>query len=273
MRRVRAVVVLPSLWCYESACHRSFAQSLLRFLGFIFCGTAVAQAFGGILVILVLKNYGFLFQESYLSLPGWLALATALILLPTGVLAISASVKCSRNQQGTLMYLLLLLLCLEVSSAALACSYCVKTSSQLEGAMGYLVHQHNWTCSQDPGNEAVDMIQRKLQCCGVHNYTDWLKSSSSSWYYPRCVPESCCKEKHSHCRGDLDHMEQLSEEGCLKKLEDQLCFAMLYIFWCCTMLSILELLAGVSNGILMRHQPFYELNILDSYTFLQDYRY
>ncbi|NXI12371.1 TSN3 protein, partial [Irena cyanogastra] len=240
---------------------RSFARSLLRFLGFIFWSTAVAQAFGGVSVILLFKNYRYLFQESYLSLPGWLALATAFTLIPTGVLAVSISVKCSRNQQGTLMYLLLLLLCLEVSSAALACSYCVRTASQLESAMDYLVHQHNWTCSQDPGNSAVDVIQRRLRCCGVHNYTDWLKTSSS-WYHPACVPESCCKEVQSHCRGDLGHVEQLSEEGCLKKLENQVCFAMLYIFWCCTVLSILELLAGVSNGILMKQQPFHELHIL-----------
>ncbi|NXS32543.1 TSN3 protein, partial [Pomatostomus ruficeps] len=179
-----------------------------------------------------------------------------------GVLAISISVRCSRNQQGTLMYLLLLLLCLEMSSAALARSYSTRTASQLESAMGYLVDQHNWTCSQDPGSSVVDVMQRKLRCCGVHNYTDWLKASSSSWNLPACVPESCCKEMHSQCRGDLGHVEQLSEEGCLKKLEDQLCFAMLYVFWCCIMLSIFELLAGVSNGILMRHQPFHDLRIL-----------
>ncbi|NXO67665.1 TSN3 protein, partial [Phainopepla nitens] len=239
---------------------RSFAQSLLRFLGFIFWGTVAAQVFGGVSVIWMFNDYRYLFQESYLSLPGWLALATALILLPTGVLAVSISVKCSRSQQGTLMYLLLLLLCLEMSSAALACFYSVRTASELESTMGDLVHQHNWTCSQDPGNSAVDVIQTKLQCCGVHNYTDWLKVSS--WYHPGCVPESCCKEKHSHCRRDLGHVKQLSEEGCLKKLEDQLCFVMMYIFWCCIVLSTLELLAGVSNGILMRQQPFHELHIL-----------
>ncbi|NXE97645.1 TSN3 protein, partial [Menura novaehollandiae] len=241
---------------------RSFAQSLLRFLGFIFWGSAAVQAFGGVLVILMFKNYRYLFQEPYLSLPGWLALAVALILLPTGVLAVSISVKCSRNQQGTLMYLLLLLLCLEMSSAALACFYRIRTVSQLESAMGYLVYQHNWTCSQDPGSSAVDAMQRRLQCCGVHNYTDWLKTSASSWHLPACVPESCCKEKHSHCGGDLGHLEQLSQEGCLKKMGDKLCFAMLYMFWCCTALSILELLAGVSNGILMRHQPFHDLHFL-----------
>ncbi|XP_064592320.1 tetraspanin-3-like [Zonotrichia leucophrys gambelii] len=271
MRRVMAVMALASLWCHQDAYRRSFAQSVLRFLGFIFWGAAVAHMFGGVAVILIFKNYRYLFQEAYLSLPGWLALVTALILLPTGVLAVSISVKSSCNQQGTLMYLLLLLLCLEMSSVALARSYCVRTASPLESAISYLVHQHNWTCSQDPGSSAVDEIQRKLHCCGVHNYTDWLKASSL--HHPTCVPESCCKEKHSLCRGDLGHVEQLSEEGCLKKLEDQLCFSMLYIFWSCIVLSILEILAAVSNCILMRRQPFRELSMLDSYVFSQYYMY
>ncbi|NXU94809.1 TSN3 protein, partial [Xiphorhynchus elegans] len=241
---------------------RSSAQSLLRFLGFVFLGTAAAQALGGVLVILMFKNYSYLFQESYLSLPGWLAIAAALILLPTGVMASSTSIKSSRCQQGTLMYLLLLLLCLEVSSAVLASVYSLRTASQLESTMGYLIYQHNVSCSQDPGSRAVDVMQRKLQCCGVHNYTDWLKATTTSWHLPAHVPESCCKEKYSRCRGHLSHLEQLSQEGCLKKLEDQLHFVMLYVFWCCTVLSILELLAGVSNGILMRHQPFYDFLIL-----------
>ncbi|NXA14980.1 TSN3 protein, partial [Sapayoa aenigma] len=241
---------------------RSFAQSLLRFLGFVFWAVAVAQAFGGVLVILMFKNYGHVFQESYFSLPGWLTVAVALILLPTGVLAVSISTKSSRNQQGTLMYLLLLLLCLEVSSTVLAHVYFIRTASQLESTMGYLVHQHKWSCSEDPGSRAVDVMQRKLQCCGVYNYTDWLKATAASSHRPVCIPESCCKEKYSHCRVDLGHQEQLSQEGCLKKLEDQLRFVMLYAFWSCTVLTILELLAGVSNGILMRHQPFHDLQIL-----------
>ncbi|KFQ52030.1 Tetraspanin-3, partial [Pelecanus crispus] len=244
---------------------RPFARYLLRFLGFIFWGTAVALAFGGVFVILMYRNYRYLFQESFLSLPGWLAVAAALILLPTGVLAISISVKSSRYQQGALMYLLLVLLCLEMSLAVLAQFYFIGMASELKSTMGSLVYQYNGTHSQDPGNRAVDAIQRKLQCCGVQNYTDWLEATAASCHLPAekaRVPESCCKEEYSHCRGDLSHLEQLFQEGCLKKLEDRLHFVMLYMLWCCTVLSFLELLAGVSNGILMRHQPFHDRRIL-----------
>ncbi|KFP53968.1 Tetraspanin-3, partial [Cathartes aura] len=231
---------------------RPFARSLLRFLGFIFWGTAAALAFGGVFLILMYKNYRYFFWESFLALPGWLAVAAALILLPTGVLATSVSAKSSRYQQGALMYLLLILLWLEISSAVLAQFYSIRMASELKSTMGYLVYQYNGTHSQGPGSRPVDVVQRKLQC-------------SASWHLPAeeaRVPESCCKEKYSHCRGDLHHLEQLFQEGCLKKLEDQLHFVMLYVFWCCTVLSILELLAGVSNGILMRHQPFHDVRIL-----------
>ncbi|NWR37871.1 TSN3 protein, partial [Tachuris rubrigastra] len=241
---------------------RSSAQALLRFLGIVFWAIAAAHALGGVLVILMFKNYRYLFQESYLSLPGWLAIAAALILLPTGILAVSISIKSSRNKQGTFMYLLLLLLCIEMSSAVLAHVYSNRAASQLESAMGYLIYQQNGSCSPDPGSRAVDVMQRKLQCCGVRNYTDWLKARAASWHLTACVPTSCCKEKYSHCRGHLKHLEHLYQEGCLKKLGDQLWFVMLYVFWCCTVLSILELLAGVSNVILMRHQPFQDFRFL-----------
>ncbi|XP_014810272.1 PREDICTED: tetraspanin-3-like [Calidris pugnax] len=271
MRRIRAAVALSlaSLWLYEDSWLRPFARSLLWLLGFIFWGSAAALAFGGILVILMHENYGYLFPESFLVLPGWLAIVAALILLPAGVLAISISAKSSRYQQGALMYLLLLLLCLEMSSAILADFYTLRLASEMQSTMSYLVYQYNGTHSQGPGSEAVDVVQRQLQCCGVQNYTDWLKSTAASWHLlaeEARVPKSCCKEKYSHCRGDLSHLEQLFQEGCLKKLDDRLHVVMLYVFWCCTVIGILELLAGVSNGILMRYLPFHDFSFLDSST-------
>ncbi|NXN49577.1 TSN36 protein, partial [Rynchops niger] len=244
---------------------RVFARFLLLVLGFIFCIAAVALAFGGVLVILMYKNYGYSFLEPFLSLPGWLAVAAALILLPTGVLAVSVSAKSCRHQQGALMYLLLVLLCLEVSSAILAQFYTTRLASEMKSTMGYLVDQYNGTHSQGADRRAVDVIQRELQCCGIQNYKDWLKAPAASWHLrggKARVPESCCKEKYPHCRGDLVPLEQLFQEGCLKKLESLLHFVMPYVFWCCTVVGILELLAGVSNCILMKYQPFHDLGFL-----------
>ncbi|XP_035166440.1 LOW QUALITY PROTEIN: tetraspanin-3-like [Oxyura jamaicensis] len=268
MKRIRMVVL--SLWGYEDSWLRSFARSLLMVIGFLFLGCAVALAFGGFFVILLCKNYQHFFQETFLSLPGWLAVVAALVLLPTGILAVSISTKSSRYQQGAFMHLLLILLCLQVSSAVLAQLYSIRMATELKSTMGHLFYEYNGTHSQAPGSRAVDVVQKRLWCCGVQNYTDWLKTVSGSWHLlaeKARVPGSCCKEKYSVCRGELHHLEQLFQEGCLRKLEDRLHFAMLYLFCCCTVLLVLELLAGASNGILMRHQPFHNLRILDSSTF------
>ncbi|PKK24900.1 tetraspanin-3 [Columba livia] len=265
--RMRAVLLLSSLslWPYEDSWLKVCAQSLLRFLGFIFWGAAAALAFGGVVVILMYKNYGDLFQECLFSLPGWLAVAAALNLLPTGILTILISAKRSRYYQGALVYLLLVLFCLEMSSAVLVRFYSVRVASEMKSTMGYLVYQYSGTYSQ--GHDSpVDELQRKLQCCGVQNYTDWLQATVASWHLQAekpHVPESCCEVKYSHCRGDLGHLERIFQEGCLQKLEDWLHFVMFYMFSCCTVLSVLELLAGVSNDILMRHQSFHDHAILE----------
>lgn len=232
MEEVRAVVVLlqPSFfWRSEESWVRSFAKLVLSFLSFIFWGFAAALVFGGVYEIQMHRNYGYLFQESFLSLLGWLAVAMALILIPTGVLAVSTSTRSSRYQQGALMYLLLVLFCLEVSSAVLAQFYSIRMTSELKSTAGHLFYQHNGTYTQGPVSRAMDIEHRKIQCCGVQNCTDWLKTTSVSWHLlgrTACVPESCCKN-YSNCGSDLGHLEQLFQEGCLKMLKDQLHFVML----------------------------------------------
>ncbi|XP_071587782.1 tetraspanin-3-like [Heliangelus exortis] len=270
MRRIRVVVMVPpSLWCYSYPWLRPFAQSLLRFLGFIFSGSAALLAFGGIFVILMYMSYRCLFRESVLAVLGSLAVVVGLTLLPTGVLAISISAKSSHYKQGVLMYLVLVLLCLEISSGVMAQLYSVRMTSELKRTMGHLVSQYYGTHTQAPGNSPMDAIQRKLQCCGVQNYTDWLKATAASWHLlteKARVPKSCCKEIYSHCEGDLGHLEQLFREGCLKKVEGWLWVVVFCMFWCSIVLSVLGLLAGFCNGILMQILS-HRFQILDSFTF------
>ncbi|XP_021236761.1 tetraspanin-3-like [Numida meleagris] len=141
--------------------------------------------------------------------------------------------------------------------------------SELKSTMGQAFNQYNGTYSLAHGSRTVDMLQKKLQCCGLHNYTDWLKASAASWRLPSersRVPRSCCK-KYVDCEGDLSQLDQLFQEGCLRKLQDQLHYGMKFLFSCCVVLSVLEVLAGVSNGILMSHQPFYDFRFLESSVF------
>uniref|UniRef100_K7FJ60 Tetraspanin n=1 Tax=Pelodiscus sinensis TaxID=13735 RepID=K7FJ60_PELSI len=237
---------------------RPLARVLLALLGFMLWGAATALVFGGAFVILTYKNYKSFFEDYFLLVPGWLAIVSAFLLLPTGALAISIPARNSRYQQGTFMYLLIVLFCLEASSAVLAHVYSVSISSELDRTMGHLFQQYNGTYSHHPGSRAVDIIQRQLQCCGVHNYTDWRESAASQHISAGniCAPESCCKETYSHCTGNMRLSEQLFQEGCLRKLDSRLQFVMGYVFWCCVVVGCLEVLAAISNGTLMKQRPF-----------------
>ncbi|CAM5146492.1 unnamed protein product [Natator depressus] len=269
MKGVRYSASLQPLYCTMESWVRPLARVLLALLGLILWGAAAALVFGGAFVILTYKNYKSFFWDCFLLVPGWLAIVSAFLLLPTGALAICISTRNSRYQQGTFMYLLVVLLCLEASSAVLAHVYSDRMSSELNCTMGHLFHQYNGTYSQHPGSRAVDVIQRQLQCCGVHNYTDWAEAAASRHVHTGniCAPESCCKETYSDCTGDMHRSEQLFQEGCLRKLGYRLQFVMGYVFWCCVVVGCLEVLAAISTGILLKHRSFQDFRILDSATF------
>ncbi|XP_015705427.1 tetraspanin-3-like [Coturnix japonica] len=267
MWRVRSAR-LP-LWLYEDSRLRSFARLLLLFLGVIFLASAIVLIFSGCFVILFCKNYRYFFQEFFFPLPGWLAVVTALILIPTGILAILVFARNSCYHQGTLMYLLIVLLCLQVSLTVLTQFYSTWMAVELKSTMGQAFNQYNGTHSLARGSGTVDMLQEKLQCCGLRNYTDWLNASAAFWHFPSeksHVPRSCCK-KHEDCGSDLNQPDQLFQEGCLRKLQDQIHYRMSFLFFCCVVLSVLELLAGASNGILMSSVPLYDIGFLDSSVF------
>lgn len=52
----------------------------------------------------------------------------------------------------------------------------------------------------------------QLQCCGIHNYSDW---QYTHWYQEsknNSVPMSCCKSNIGSCTGSLTHPESLYQE-------------------------------------------------------------
>ncbi|XP_060093161.1 tetraspanin-3-like [Heteronotia binoei] len=259
----------PPLLCTTETRSRAFAKVLLTLLGFCLCGSAVAFLFGGAFVIITYKSYKAFFQNPFFPLPGCLALMTAFLLFPTGALAMLTPVKNSRGHQGTLMYLLVVLFCLESSSIMLTQLYSTQEASHLASRMSALFHQYNRTVPNSSSNEAVDAIQEQLQCCGINNYTDWCGPALPNHLQmdPLFAPKNCCKEAALDCADSVSQPEQLFEEGCLPKLEKRLRFVRRYMNWCCVVVGCLEMLTVISDGILMKQQSFQDFRILDSANF------
>ncbi|XP_062984803.1 tetraspanin-3-like [Elgaria multicarinata webbii] len=258
----------PSLSCVTEPWSRAFAKVGLTLLGFFLWGAAVALLFGGAFVILTYETYRPFFQNKFFLVPGWLAIGAALLLFPAGALAMCTPLKNSRHQQGALMYLLLVLLCLEASSAVMTQIYSARAGHQLKNSMGCFFLRYNQTVPSLCGMEAVNTIHKQLKCCGLYNYTDWMVPLPNHLPTGRAfAPETCCKETYLDCNGDVNQPEKLFNEGCLQKLEERLHFVMHYLAWCCLAVGCLEMLAAISNGILMKEQPFQDFRILDSAAF------
>ncbi|XP_077418760.1 tetraspanin-7-like isoform X1 [Vanacampus margaritifer] len=84
---------------------------------------------------------------------------------------------------------------------------------------------------------AVDDVQRKLQCCGVHNYTSWFASD----YFPTGgIPVSCCVT-FSDCK-EADLKNATLAAG---KVHKQGCYKLVTSF----IESNMGIIAGVTFGI------------------------
>nr|XP_056704940.1 tetraspanin-3-like [Euleptes europaea] len=259
----------PPSFCATETWSRAFAKVSLALLGFCLWGAALALLFGGAFVILTYKSYNVFFQNSCFVLPGSLALVTAFLLFLAGALAMFTPGKNSRHHQGMLMYLLVVLFCLEASSVVMTQIYSTQVAYQLTSSMRSLFQQYNKTVPNDPSNEAVDAIQLRLKCCGIYNYTDWhvLALPSHLQIGPVFAPKSCCKEAALDCPDNVIQPEKLFEEGCLQKLEKRLRFVRHYMNWSCVIGGCLEMLTVICNGMLMKQQPFQDFRILDSANF------
>ncbi|XP_026528044.1 tetraspanin-3-like [Notechis scutatus] len=232
---------------------RALPKVILTFIGLFLWGASLLLLFGGIFVLLTYKSYRVFFPNQFLILPGWLAILAAVLLFPAGLLAVSIPVRSSHYSQGILMYLLLVLFCLETSSVAMTQVYSAKACYQLKSSLDHIFHQYNWSFPHHCSTEMVDSIHKQLKCCGIYNYTDWTKGLPKYLHSGHIlVPKSCCKETFLDCNSDLNQSEKLFKEGCLMKLQKRLRFITQYMAWCCVLAICLEVLAAVSNGILMK---------------------
>ncbi|XP_030074594.1 tetraspanin-3 [Microcaecilia unicolor] len=246
-------------------CCLQLSRPLLAFLGFLCWGVAGIMAFGGAFLILTYQNHKYFFRDYYILVPGWLAVIVALLLILIGILGVCIPIKESRFQQGSFLFFIIVVLCLEVSAAVM--SYLSVNRIEYElSTVGKVFGQYNGS-DYDDGSRAVDTLQKQLKCCGVDSYTDW---QTTSWFIhsgSTNVPVSCCKSMDTTCFGDVIQPDLLYQKGCLRKLQNQLKLFVMFLFWSSITAIALAVLAAVSDGALMGQRPFQDYRILDSATF------
>ncbi|XP_061664864.1 tetraspanin-7-like [Syngnathoides biaculeatus] len=84
---------------------------------------------------------------------------------------------------------------------------------------------------------AVDDVQRKLQCCGVHNYTTWFASDS---FHTGGIPVTCCLSLSDCNQADLRNATLAA-----RKVHKQGCYELVTSF----IERNMGIVAGVTFGI------------------------
>lgn len=214
----------------------------------------------GVYLLIKYKQNSLFFSHTYITLPAGLALCSAVFLVTSGCFGTWLNLRDSTFKQGLFVYLLVLVFCLESTATALAYFHSTKLDLDIAPLRG--VFQKYTGSSQDPNSRAVDITQEKLQCCGVHDYRDWLETSWFNQTGGLLVPRSCCNSTFPSCNGTVDQPWQLYEKGCHVKLEMALQFVLSFIIWGSLLVFVVEVVLFLTVAQLMKDQPYIEYQVL-----------
>ncbi|XP_069833982.1 tetraspanin-3-like [Dendropsophus ebraccatus] len=241
-------------------CVESAGRLCLGILSSLFWVSAAVLVFAGYFLISLYRGYTPFFLGFHILLPSGFAISGAIVLVINGLLGFKISNRGSRCQQGTFMYCVVVVLCLMISGVVLA-YVCIHWLDYELTPMRSAFQQYN-------GSGAfVNKVQKELHCCGLQNYSDW---ETTPWYQRtdnRTVPESCCNVAYASCTGNISEAHQLYLEGCFVKLHYRLNFYLFWLLWSGIATTGTQVLAVISDGILMTRNPFQDFRILDSGTF------
>ncbi|KAJ8003764.1 hypothetical protein DPEC_G00151730 [Dallia pectoralis] len=215
----------------------------------------------GVYLLLKFRQSSLFFSHTYITIPAYLALASAALLLAIGGLGIWASLRESVWLQAVFFYLLVVVLCLVATAAALAHVNTKTVHSDLAPFRNIL--QRYTGSIQDPESNAVDATQEELHCCGIYDYHDWLTTRWFNHSGGGGVPHSCCNSSHPVCNGSLDLVSLLYPEGCQMKIEEAMRFVLHIIIWSSLAVALVEAVGFVSVARLMRDKNLSEYHLVD----------
>ncbi|XP_044023781.1 tetraspanin 37 [Siniperca chuatsi] len=240
---------------------RNALKTILQLMCQLLWVVGLVVGLSGVYLLMKYRQSSLFFSHTYITLPAVLALASAVFLLASGCLGTWLSLRDSTFLQGLFVYLLVLVFCLESTASALAYFHYTKLDSEIAPLSG--VFQKYTGSSQDPNSQTVDATQEELQCCGVHDYRDWLETSWFDRTGGLLVPHSCCNSTFPSCNGTVDQPWQLYVQGCQMKVEMSLQFVLGFIIWGFPLVFVVEVVLFLTVAQLMKDQPLMEYQVLD----------
>lgn len=237
-------------------CCNKFALFVINFIVF---GIGVAVVVLASLVISKDSTYGALLQSGIFSLP-IIILIAGLIILLIGFLGCCGALKENSCMLQTYAGIVLVLLIAEIILGILILVYTNKAEEIVTQGMTDIFN--NYGNGDKSLQASLDHAQHDLQCCGVHNYTDW-KDYKYDETNPNSVADGCCKDMTPDCglgvlSKSTEEIEKLIfERGCYGAIKDDLQSVTIGLGVACIILALVQLLSiSCACGIAKRSSHY-----------------
>ncbi|XP_060617251.1 tetraspanin-36-like [Anolis sagrei] len=197
------------------------SKTVLLLISLIFWTAAVGLTYVGGYVLNTYKEYDPFLHDKYALLPAVIIICVAVVMFIIGLVGCCATIRESKVGLGVFLVIILVIFIAEVSAFVLGFIYRGKIKTDMHEPMQQAFSAYDGKTEE---SHVIDYLQQELQCCGIHNYTDWI---GSKWYNStgsnKTVPLSCCKQDvGKNCTGRLSEPQFLNAQGCEDKLESVL---------------------------------------------------
>ncbi|XP_041855257.1 tetraspanin 36 [Melanotaenia boesemani] len=210
-------------------CGIATSKIILLFLSLIFWAAGAALAYVGAYMIQSYGTFESFIQDKHTLIPAAIIIGISVVMFIFGLVGCCATLRESKFGLSFFFLIIMVIFAAEVAALVFTFIYQGKINTSLNRSMNDVFSKYD---GQDAETTAVDLLQTRLQCCGISNYTSW---TNTTWFrtHNNTVPPSCCKNETSQCTGRLDQLNLLNLEGCEAKLEhllqDVLTYGMLVV--------------------------------------------
>ncbi|KAK1166060.1 CD63 antigen-like [Acipenser oxyrinchus oxyrinchus] len=96
---------------------------------------------------------------------------------------------------------------------------------------------------------SVDKLQKKFECCGAMDYTDWFNTTVG-----KAVPDSCCIKEKPQCGSAIQShaKDNIHVQGCIKKMDSWIWNRSFIIGGIGVGLGIAQVIAMIFSCLLLR---------------------
>ncbi|XP_063287957.1 tetraspanin-6 [Pelobates fuscus] len=209
-------------------------KSVLLIYTFIFWITGVILLTVGVWGKVSLDIYFSLLNENATNVP-FVLIGTGAVIILLGTFGCFATCRGSTWMLKLYAMFLSLIFLVELIAAIVGLVFRHEIKNSFEHGYQQALQQYNST--GDARSQAVDTIQRTLQCCGVKSYINW---GETPYYKAHGIPMSCCRLPGNCTEADMKDLVKAKD-----KVFPQGCIALVTT----VMESRMGIVAGISFGI------------------------